>query len=126
MIVFVRVLMVVVVVVVLMVVVLMVVVRWVALTGRLGRHSTPGLTVVPAAILPRTQFDEVVGGDHTKLGAEGCLVRRPVGQDGPKAGLRSWLRIGIGHATRIGLGLSARREVATRMGSRTTRSVATW
>jgi hypothetical protein len=32
----------------------------VALTGRLGRHSTTGLTVVTAAILPGAQLGEVV------------------------------------------------------------------
>jgi hypothetical protein len=39
-----------------------------ALTGRVGRHSTAGLTVVAAASLALTQLDEGVGRSHPQLG----------------------------------------------------------
>ena len=53
-----------------------------ALTGRVGRHSTPGLAVVAAACLAAAQLDEGVGRSHPQLDREGRVVAGPVGQEG--------------------------------------------
>src|SRR5215470_3128557 len=62
-----------------------------ALTGRLGRHSTPGLAVVAAASLTLAQFDEGVGHSHPQFRREGRVVGGPVGQQGSLAGDRPGL-----------------------------------
>jgi hypothetical protein len=49
-----------------------------ALTGRERRHSTAGLSVVAAAILPVAQLDEVVREHHAKLRAYRSVEGRPV------------------------------------------------
>jgi hypothetical protein len=49
-----------------------------ALTGRIGRHSTPGLAVVSAARLVVTELDQGVGRGHPQLGGERRVVRYPV------------------------------------------------
>jgi hypothetical protein len=41
-----------------------------ARTGRIGRHSTTGLAVVPAASLVVAQLDEGVGCGHSQLDSE--------------------------------------------------------
>jgi hypothetical protein len=56
-----------------------------ALTGRVGRPSTPGLAVVAAASLAVAQLDEGVGRSHPQLGSEGGVVGSPVGNEGPWA-----------------------------------------
>src|SRR5271169_5587333 len=48
-----------------------------ALTGRVGRPSTAGLTVVAAASLALAQLDEGVGRSHPQLGREGGVVGGP-------------------------------------------------
>jgi hypothetical protein len=70
--------------------------RWAALTGRLGCHSTAGLTVVAAAVLPLSQLDEIVRHDHSQLRRERRIVGRPVGESGSEAGF--WSRVTFGHA----------------------------
>src|SRR6516225_11169323 len=56
-----------------------------ARTGRIGRHSTAGLAVVPAASLAGAQLDEGVGYGHPQLDSERGIVGRPVGEHGPRA-----------------------------------------
>jgi hypothetical protein len=68
-----------------------------ALTGRLRPHSTAGLSVMATALLTVANLEEAVGYDHPKLGAEGCLISRPVGEHGSKVGLWSTSRIGLSH-----------------------------
>ena len=70
--------------------------RGTALTGRLGRHSTAGLTVVAAAILPFPQLDEIVGHNHAQLRGERRVIGGPIRQGGCEAGL--WSRVRFGHA----------------------------
>jgi hypothetical protein len=79
-----------------------------ALTGRLAPHSTAGLAVMAAALLTVANLEEVVGYDHPKLGAEGRLIGRPVGEHGAKAGFWSTSRIRLSH---IAMLLPARRRV---------------
>jgi hypothetical protein len=59
-----------------------------ALTGRLGRHSTPGLAVVAAARLVVAQLDEGVGDGHPQFHREGGVVGGPVTEEGLHAGPR--------------------------------------
>jgi hypothetical protein len=95
-----------------MVVAMAVVVRIVfsgaALTGRLGPYSTAGLAVMAATLMTVANLEEVVGYDHPKLGAEGRLMGRPVGEEGAKAGFWSTSRIGLSH---IAMLLPARRRM---------------
>jgi hypothetical protein len=68
-----------------------------ALTGRVGRPSTPGLAVVAAASLAVAQLDEGVGRSHPQLGSEGGVVGGPVGNEGPWAWSRPGFLIGLCH-----------------------------
>jgi hypothetical protein len=70
--------------------------RWAALTGRLGRHSTTGLTVVAAAVLPLSQLDEIVRHHHSQLRCERRIVGGPVGESSSEAGF--WSRVTFGHS----------------------------
>jgi hypothetical protein len=70
--------------------------RGTALTGRLRRHSTAGLTVVAAAVLSLANLDEVVREHHSQLRRERRIVRGPVRQGGAKA--RPWSRVRFRHA----------------------------
>ena len=64
-----------------------------ALTGRLRRHSAAGLTVVPAAVLPLADLDQVVGHHHPQLRGKWRVVRAPVGKSRSQAGLWSWFMV---------------------------------
>jgi hypothetical protein len=50
----------------------------VALTGRGRRHSTAGLAVIPAAVLPGTELDQVVLQRHSKFRCERSVIGVPV------------------------------------------------
>ena len=63
-----------------------------ALTGRRCRHSTTGLTVVSAAILPLAQLDQVVRNRHAQLRGEGWRRRC----SSSKGRLRGWAWGGAG------------------------------
>ena len=73
----------------------------VALTGRVGWHSTAGLAVVAAARLAFAQLDEGVGRRHPQLGREGGVVRAPVGKHGPRARSRPRFLAGLWHEANI-------------------------
>jgi hypothetical protein len=62
-----------------------------ALTGRRGGHSTAGLPVVSAAVLPLADLDPVVGDRHTDLRGQRCVVDFPVGLQGFETGFGIWL-----------------------------------
>jgi hypothetical protein len=62
-----------------------------ARTGRITRHSTAGLAVVPAARLVATHLDEGVGDRHPQLRRERSVVGGPVREHGSQAGLRAVL-----------------------------------
>jgi hypothetical protein len=53
-----------------------------ALTGRISRHSTTGLAVVPAAGLLFAQLDKRIGHCQPQLGCERGVVGAPVGEEG--------------------------------------------
>jgi hypothetical protein len=72
-----------------------------ALTGRVGRHSTPGLAVVTAARLALAQLEEVVGHSHPQLGREGGVVGGPVGQEGCRTWFRPRFLTGLTHIANI-------------------------
>jgi hypothetical protein len=63
--------------------------RVAALTGRLGPHSTAGLAVVAATVLPGADLGEVVRDDHPQLRGERRVVGGPVRERGAEAGLGS-------------------------------------
>lgn len=68
-----------------------------ALTGRIGRHSTTGLAVIPAASLAVAQLDEGVGHSHPQLDSERGIVGGPVGNQGPRAWPRPGFLITLCH-----------------------------
>jgi hypothetical protein len=83
--------------VVVVMVVVVVVVR-VAFTRRRGTHSTAGLAVVAATVLPGAELGEVVREHEAQLGGERCVVGLPVGDRRCEAGPWPWVRIRSGHA----------------------------
>lgn len=68
-----------------------------ALTGRRGRHSTAGLAVVPAAVLPVPNLGEVVLDRHAQLAEERRVVSPEVGDGDFGAWLRSRLWVWLSH-----------------------------
>lgn len=59
-----------------------------ALTGRMGRHSTAGLSVIAAATLVLAQLDQGIGCSHPHFGCERGVVCGPVGEEGRTAWVR--------------------------------------
>ena len=63
-----------------------------ALTGRRGSHSTAGLAVIPAAVLPVPNLGHVVLERHAQLAEERRVVSHEV-RDGDSG---AWLRSRLG------------------------------
>jgi hypothetical protein len=70
-----------------------------ALTGRRGRHSTTGLTVITAAVLPSADLDQIVLDRKPKLRGKWGVVCLPVGQRCAEARLGPWFWIWFRHDT---------------------------
>jgi len=66
-----------------------------ALTGRVGRHSTTGMTVVAATTLAIAQLDHSVGHGLLQLHAERGVIAGPVGEHRPGTGVRPRFLIGL-------------------------------